>query len=94
MALSIAGKTQDQNALLPTVVVAIAMSTVVMGLTLFALGWFRLGIIVRFFPPVVVSGFLAGTGMILLLGGLGFLMNSNLDIQHLNLLFASGSLER
>ncbi len=91
MVISIAASTHNNASTLPTVVAAIAISTLVMGLTLYGLGQFRLGIGARFFPPSVVSGFLAGTGVILLLAGLGFLMNINLTMFNLDQLFRPGA---
>ena len=91
MVVSIAASTHNQASTLPTVVAAIAISTLVMGLTLYGLGQFRLGVGARFFPPSVVSGFLAGTGVILLLAGLGFLMNTNLTMFNLDQLFLPGA---
>ena len=46
MASSITVKTEDHWSILPTVVVAIAISTALLGITLLALGYFRLGIVV------------------------------------------------
>jgi len=94
MALSIASKTHATASMFPTVVAAIALSTLTMGLMLYGLGRFRLGIGARFVPPSVVSGFLAGTGVILILGGLGFLMNTNLSINNLDQLWSAGAPER
>ena len=94
MVISIAASTHNNASTLPTVVAAIAISTLVMGLTLYGLGQFRLGVGARFFPPSVVSGFLAGTGVILLLAGLGFLMNTNLTMLNLDQLFRPGALGR
>ena len=91
MVVSIAASTHNKASTLPTVVAAIAISTLVMGLTLYGLGQFRLGVGARFFPPSVVSGFLAGTGVILLLAGLGFLMNTNLTMVNLDQLFMPGA---
>jgi SulP family sulfate permease len=91
MALSIASKTHATASLFPTVVAAIALSTLTMGLMLYGLGRFRLGIGTRFVPPSVVSGFLAGTGVILVLGGLGFLMNTNLSVNNLDQLWSAGA---
>jgi len=54
-----------------TVVAATMVVTVLTGLTFLALGTFRLGNLVRFVPYPVVGGFLAGTGWLLLKGGVG-----------------------
>lgn len=51
-----------------TVLAAIALSSLLAGLTCYLLGQFRLGNIVRFFPHPVIGGFLAGSGWLLVVG--------------------------
>lgn len=58
-----------------TVVAATLVVTVLTGLAFFALGTLRLGNLVRFVPYPVVGGFLAGTGWLLLKGGIGVAAN-------------------
>ena len=53
-----------------TVIAATLVVTVSGGVVFFALGKFRLGNLVRFVPYPVVGGFLAGTGWLLLKGGI------------------------
>ena len=53
-----------------TVIAATMVVTVLCGVIFTALGRFRLGNLVRFIPYPVVGGFLAGTGWLLLKGGL------------------------
>ena len=53
-----------------TVVAATLVVTILCGVVFVALGTFRLGNLVRFVPYPVVGGFLAGTGWLLLKGGL------------------------
>jgi SulP family sulfate permease len=53
-----------------TVVAATMVVTVLTGITLFVLGRLRLGNLVRFVPYPVVGGFLAGTGWLLMKGGI------------------------
>jgi sulfate permease, SulP family len=53
-----------------TVIAATLVVTVLCGVVFFALGHFRLGNLVRFVPYPVVGGFLAGTGWLLLKGGI------------------------
>ena len=65
--LSAAG-TQDK---LTTVLAAIALTTLLTGAFFLALGWFKLGGLVRFIPYPVVGGFLAGTGWLLAQGSFG-----------------------
>jgi sulfate permease, SulP family len=61
----------DGAALYATVVAAIALTTLIIGATFLLLGQFQLGSLIRYLPYPVVGGFLAGTGWVLLLGGLG-----------------------
>jgi SulP family sulfate permease len=58
-----------------TVVAASMVVTVLAGITLFVLGQFRLGNLVRFVPYPVVGGFLAGTGWLLVKGGIAVAAN-------------------
>lgn len=53
-----------------TVVAAMAFTALATGLTLWLLGHYRLGNLIRFIPYPVVGGFLAGTGWVLLTGAL------------------------
>ena len=53
-----------------TVIAATLVVTVLCGVVFWALGTFRLGNLVRFVPYPVVGGFLAGTGWLLLKGGI------------------------
>src|SRR5918995_480479 len=53
-----------------TVIAATLVVTVLCGVIFWALGRFRLGNLVRFVPYPVVGGFLAGTGWLLLKGGI------------------------
>ncbi len=53
-----------------TVIAATMVVTVLSGVVFLALGTFRLGNLVRFVPYPVVGGFLAGTGWLLLKGGI------------------------
>jgi sulfate permease, SulP family len=54
-----------------TVVAALLTATVLTGVVLLVLGALRLGNVVRFVPYPVVGGFLAGTGWLLVKGGVG-----------------------
>jgi SulP family sulfate permease len=62
-----------------TVTVAIVVATLLTGLSLTLMGLFRIGGLVRFAPQSVVGGFLAGTGWLLLLGGLRVGSDAPLD---------------
>ena len=58
------------DSLLSTVAILVVLTTLVTGLFLVALGFFRFGGLIRFLPFSVIGGFLAGTGWLLLLGAL------------------------
>ena len=54
-----------------TVTLLIVSTTLLTGLLLLTLGYFKLGGIVRFLPYPVIGGFLAGSGWLLVQGGIG-----------------------
>lgn len=58
----------EGEAVLATVLVAIALSSLLTGLMFLGLGKFRLGQRIRFVPYPVIGGFMAGTGWLLLEG--------------------------
>ena len=66
-----------------TVVASMAASGLVVGLSMLALGWFRLGRLIRFIPYPVVGGFLAGTGWVLLHGSFGVMNQTQLNVSNL-----------
>lgn len=55
-------------ALLPTVMMGLAIATSSVGIVYYLLGSFKLGNLIRFIPYPVVGGFLAGTGYLLAQG--------------------------
>jgi sulfate permease, SulP family len=63
---------------LPTIIVALALTSILTGIGCFLLGQFKLGSLIRFIPYPVVGGFLAGTGWLLLLGSLSFMTDLSL----------------
>lgn len=66
-----------------TIVAAVMLSTLVTGAVMFLLGRYRLGNIVRFIPYPVIGGFLAGTGWLLLIGGIGVMTPEPLRLDNL-----------
>jgi SulP family sulfate permease len=58
-----------------TVAATMAVTALLTGACLLAMGQFRLGNLVRFLPYPVVGGFLAGTGWLLFSGGLSMMTN-------------------
>lgn len=78
---------------MPTVLVLIALITFLNGLILILLGKFKLGILVRYLPYPVIGGFMAGTGIMLILGGIGTMIDYNLSANNLVRLFSANQLE-
>lgn len=70
-----------------TVIVAVALTTLICGLFFLGLGYFQLGGLVRFLPYPVIGGFLAGTGWLLMTGSITMMTNINPDIRGLSALF-------
>jgi SulP family sulfate permease len=52
------------------VVAAIVLVTLITGLFLYGLGWLKLGNLIRYIPYPVIGGFLAGSGWLLVCGGI------------------------
>jgi SulP family sulfate permease len=72
---------------LTTVLVAIAVSALLTGVFFLALGFFKLGRLVRFTPYPVVGGFLAGTGWLLVQGSFDVMAGSPLTLANVPALF-------
>lgn len=53
-----------------TVLLVVALTTILCGVFLLGMGYFNLGGLVRFLPYQVVGGFLAGTGWLLMIGSI------------------------
>jgi SulP family sulfate permease len=69
MAASIAGvNSLASQQILPTIVAAIMVSTILSGMFLFALGLFGIGNLIRFIPYPVIGGYFAGAGYLLVKG--------------------------
>jgi SulP family sulfate permease len=71
--------TSRPEQLAPTVVAAVVLSSIVVGLCLFALGRLRVGHAVRFIPFPVVGGFLAGAGWLIVVGSFRVMTDTVLD---------------
>ncbi|KXN68546.1 hypothetical protein CONCODRAFT_26477, partial [Conidiobolus coronatus NRRL 28638] len=56
---------EDSEQLLPTVMVAFALSTILTGVVFLLLGWFKLGSIMEFFPRHILIGCIGGLGVFL-----------------------------
>ncbi len=90
--LAAAGSSDKE--LLATVLVSIALVSLLTGAVLFVLGYFELGSLVRFLPYPVIGGFLAGTGWLLLTGSIEMLTDLSLTPNNLGLLFETDLLVR
>ena len=75
-----------------TALAAIMASSLITGLASLLLGWFRLGGLVSYIPYPVVGGFQAGSGMLLVLGGLQVMTGKNVSLYNLQLLLERGTL--
>jgi SulP family sulfate permease len=60
----------DDAAVLATAIAVVAVTTLLIGAGTWLLGAFRLSRFIRFLPYPVISGFLAGTGWLVLIGGI------------------------
>jgi len=80
------GVTSTQG-LLATILVTISLTTLLTGIVFLALGFFKLGGLVRYVPYPVVGGFLAGTGWLLAKGSFGIMTEYSLNLVNLPALF-------
>ncbi|WP_321790984.1 SLC26A/SulP transporter family protein [Caballeronia sp. J97] len=76
VALSVHAAGGDDGAVLDTVLVLIAMSSLTTGALLFALAHWKRGNAIQYIPFPVIGGFLAGTGLLLLGGALRVLTDA------------------
>ncbi len=76
----------SQETMLATIIVSCALSTALAGASLFALGLFGLGGLIRFVPYPVVGGFLAGTGWLIFQGGLTVITGAPLTLDTVGVL--------
>jgi SulP family sulfate permease len=67
----------------PTVTAAITVASLLTGGTFLALGWFRLGNLIRYIPYPVIGGFLAGTGWLVASGSLKTMAGIPLSLANL-----------
>ncbi len=79
-------QTRDTSQTVASVFAALALSTMLTGAFFFGLGQFRLGRFVRYIPYPVVGGFLAGTGWLLLQGGVNVMTGAQLTPEWMYLL--------
>jgi SulP family sulfate permease len=77
-----------------TIVALIVFTTLLTGILFILLGQFKLGSLVRFLPYPVIGGFLAGTGWLLVTGGIGVMADLSFSFTDLGTLFQPGLLLR
>jgi SulP family sulfate permease len=75
-----------------TVAGAIVFNSLVTGIFFFAVGWFRLGELIRFIPYPVIGGFLAGSGWLLVGGSISLMTGLTLEFSKLGQLFVAEQL--
>lgn len=88
IAAEFATRSDPQN-LVPTVIVALILTSVVTGILLLSLGVFRLGGLVRYIPYPVIGGFLAASGWLLLGAALSLMSGLDVTLQTLPKYIAS-----
>ena len=69
---------------LVTVVVAIALSSLLTGVLFMSIGQFKLGNLIRFIPYPVIGGFLAGSGLLLAFGAISFMTGARVNFFNLS----------
>jgi SulP family sulfate permease len=79
---------------LVTMMATLAFGTLGVGIGVFLIGVFRLGGLIRFIPYPVIGGFLAGTGWLILLGGLGLILSGPANLSLLTGIPEANSLGR
>jgi sulfate permease, SulP family len=79
------------EALFATVVATSSLTTLAVSAVFIAVGRFNLGRLVRYLPYPVVGGFLAGTGWLLVTGGLGVMADLPITVASLPALFDPGT---
>ena len=73
-----------------TIAALVIATAALTGLATWLLGSLRLGVVARFVPFPVLTGFLAATGYLLIVGGLGMALGRPLRLGNLDLLFDTG----
>jgi SulP family sulfate permease len=81
-------------ALLPTVIMALAVTTGAVGIIYVLLGTFKLGNLIRFIPYPVVGGFLAGSRYLLAQGAFNVMTDQFFSLAHLPALLAPAMVVR
>lgn len=85
---AVAAALAGSQATFPTAAVIVGLSTLATGAFMLGLGTFKLAGLVRFLPYPVAGGFLAGTGWLLLIGGISTMSGVPFSAGSLSALFA------
>ncbi len=80
IAAALAGKGASTTSILINVLVALSVSTLLTGVLLYGIGALKLGQWLRFIPYPVIGGFLAGSGLLLITGGMEVVAQTNLTL--------------
>jgi SulP family sulfate permease len=75
-----------------TIVMALLLTTILTAVLMLIVAKFRLANFFRYIPYPVIGGFLAGSGWLLVIGGLEVMLGSSLNLTNLGLLLAPDSL--
>ncbi len=82
---SVAASATDDPA--TATIVLMSISCAITGIAMWLVGRLGLGNVIRSLPTTVVAGFVAGTGWLLLIGGLSVMVNGNINLLNLPTLF-------
>jgi SulP family sulfate permease len=80
IAAALAAKGASNTAIIVNVLVALSVSTLLTGVLLYGIGALKLGQWLRFIPYPVIGGFLAGSGLLLITGGMEVVSQTNLTL--------------
>jgi sulfate permease, SulP family len=80
MAAALAAKGASNVEIIINVLVALSVSTLLTGILLYGIGALKLGQWLRFIPYPVIGGFLAGSGLLLITGGMEVVTQTNLTL--------------
>lgn len=87
-AIAVSGSQLSNDGLFATVLALIAVATILSGLVCVLWGRLRLAFMARYIPYPVLGGFLAATGYLLALGGIGVTIDASLSVWDLSPLLA------
>lgn len=87
MAGAIAMKASNATEALSSVLMSLALSSVVVGICLYTIGRLKLGHLVRYIPYPVLGGFLAGTGWLIAKGAFSVMTGQSLSLKQLDILY-------